>query len=478
MTPEQWLKRPDQYRVILVEANYVFNNEVKTLYLSSHAFTSKPSDTIANKPYKNWLNSASTLSFAQRMSTALRGKSTTGTSAIELFLHPEIEHLVTQADFTKQTIKVFIGDPLWARDDFIEKFSGLAKSFDPVSENRAKIVFSDYNDILAEPLLNATIASGANKDAFVPRCFGQCFNVEPVLINNITNTYAINDGAIHAVTQVRESGFIINSQNYTVDTASGTITITQAVTGRLTLDCKGHVENGVHLTSAEQIINYLLSIKGLASAIDSSVLPSYILGLYVREQKNINNCIDELCQSTGGNWYFDALSQFRLQQYSGIGTPTAAVGSGQIKSDSLTIKTRIAALKKLTLGYQKNYTPQGDSLAASITENSPELAALFKNNELLVSDNNTVANISAAIELSSSTLIVNLADAQTELARRLALRQIPKTIYTMETTIKKHALASTVTVTYPRYLSAGNNAVIVGQVHKLNNSTDTLEVLA
>lgn len=478
LTQAQWLKRPGLFRCILVEADYLEGGQLKTLHLSNYPFRAKPTDSKANQVYYNWLNVSSAFTFSQRMSVALFGETATSLSAIEFFLHAKIETLITEADFSGQQIRVFIGAPKWSRDLFIEKFVGVSKNIDPVDDSRARITFSDFSKSLTKPTLTNTITSADNNDAFKPRAFGQCFNIEPVLTDKVTRTYQINDGPIQAVTEVRESGFIINPVNYTVNTGDGTITINKNITGRLTLDCEGHVEDSVYLQTAEQIINHLLLIAGQSAAFDSGVLPSYTLGLYIRKQRNVDECIDEVCISVGGNWYFDALSQFRLQHYVGITAVTDFITAGQIKSSSLRIKERLPAISKLTLGYQKNYTPQADGLAASITENNPELATLYQNESSVISGTNTVVNLSAAKELILSTLIANFVDVQTELARRLPLIDSPSTIYSMETTIKKHTQGSTINASYPRYFSGGKNSVVVGQVHRLNNPTDILEILA
>jgi len=478
LTKIQWLKRPGLFRCILVEADYLEAGELKTLHLSNYPFRAKPTDVKANQVYHNWLNVGSTLTFSQRMSVVLFGETTTSTSAIEFFLHEKVEALITSADFSGQKIRVLIGAPKWSRDLFIEKFVGVSKNIDPVDDNRARLLFSDFSKSLTKPVLTNAITSVENNDVFKPRCFGQCFNIEPVLTNAISRTYQINDGAIESVTQVRESGFVISPVNYTVNKSVGTITINKNVTGRLTLDCQGHVENGVYLKTAEQIINHLLFIAGQSAAVDSLVLPSYTLGLYQQKQRNIDECIDEVCQSVGANWYFDALSQFRLQHYVGITPVTDFITAGQIKNGSLRIKDRLPAISKLTLAFQKNYTPQGDGLAAVITENNPELAALYQKDNSVSSGTNTVVNSSAAEELIIPTLIANLADVQTELVRRLPLLKHPRTIYSMETTIKKHNQGSTVNVTYPRYFGGSKDAVVVGQIHRLNNPTDIMEVLA
>lgn len=479
LTTEQWLKRPGLFRCVLVEAQYIEGGSTKTLYLSNHAFVSKPSDSVPNMPYKNLLNVASTLTFSQRMSVALTGATDTSTSAIECFLHPSLEPLINNADFAGQPLKVLIGAPTWPRDSFIPKFVGLSQSCDPIDDNRLRISFSDISKQLDKPVLTSLVASGTNKDVFKPRCFGQCFNIEPVLLDAVTKTYQINDGAIQAVTEVRESGFVINPANYTVNLAAGTITINKNVTGRLTLDCQGHVEAGSYLTTAEQLINHLLGLLGVAPALDSNVLPSYKLGLYIKNQRTVKDCLDDICQSVGANYYFDALSQLRLQHYNGVAAIASSyLNASHIKQASLRIKERLPAVSQLQLGYQKNWTPQAEGLAAAITENNPELAALYQNPELVVTGSNSVTNPSAAITNELSTLIAELADAQAELARRLALVKQPRTIYQCETSIKTHNQGETINVTYPKYFAPGKNAVVVGHTHRLNNPTDIVEVLA
>lgn len=478
LTKEQWLARPGLFRCMLVEIDYIEAGTLKTLYLSNHAFVSKPSDTIPNQPYKTWLNSRAALTFSQRMAVALYGETQTGTSAIELFLHPSIEHLIINGDFSGQKLKVLIGDADWPRDEFIEKFQGYANSFDPVDDKRARITFSDVSKTLEQGVLKTLVTTGPSKDNFIPKLFGCCFNVEPLLINEVTRTYQVNDGAIQAITQVRESGFVIPPTNYTVDLANGKVSINTNVTGRITLDAEGHVENGIYLSTAEAIINHLLISAGQSASINSNVLPTYELGLYVRSQRDVDTVFDEICRSVGGNWFYNELGQFRLQHYTGLTTSTGFVKPSQIKKSSMRVKTRLPAWKKLTLGYQQNYTVQTDGLAYAITENNPELTALYGKEYSVVSDENAVSNNTSAIEVLINTLIVNKVDADIELEGLLAMHTQPQTIFECETILKKTNQGETVNLKYSRFFSAGQDVVVVGQVHKLNRPTDMLEVLA
>ncbi len=478
LTPQQWLNRPGMFRCILVEADYLEGGQLKTLYLSNYAYRSSPTDNAPNRVYKNWINKSSTLTFAQRMSVVLYGYTQTSTGAIEVFLHPSIEQLITDADFEGQALRVFVGSPSWSRDDFIPKFVGQGKSFDPVDNKRARITFTDKSQSLKKGVLTSLIATGSNAGDFKPKCLGQCFNIEPKLLNEVTNTYSVNDGPIEAVTAVREGGFVISPTSYSVDINNGTVTINKNVTGRITMDVQGHKESGIYLTTAEQIINYLLSIAGQSASVDTNILPSYLLGVYVREQRDIDSIIDETCLSVGGNWTYDELSQFRLMHYNGTGTVSKTIKRGQIEHGSLRIKTRLPAVKQLSVHYQRNWTEQTEGLATSITENNPELAALYRNQYSSTTDTQTVANPSAAASLELNTLIVTKADADTELARRLALKQNPKAIFEAKTILKTHTEGETASVHYSRYFNPARDAVLVGQVHRINEATDIIEVLA
>ncbi|WP_085299248.1 hypothetical protein [Cognaticolwellia mytili] len=480
LTPEQtkWLSNKSNFRCILVEVNYLLAGVIKTLYLSNHAFRSEPTDALPNKAYKNWLNASSTISFSQRMSVALFGKTQTGTSAIEFFLHPSIEHLITDADFNGQPIKVLIGDPTWPREKFITKFLCQGKIIEPVDDVRARITFVDMSESLKKGALSTVVTAGPSKGEFKSRALGQCFNVEPLLIDAITRTYQVNDGEHQAITAVRENGFVIAPSNYTLSLITGTLIINKNVTGRITVDIQGAKHNGTYITTAEQMINYLLNLLGIAPSIDSNVLPTYTLGLYIKSQRDVISCIDEICKSVGANWYFDELGRFRLQLYTGKKAPTNSIKPGHIKAGSMRVKKRLPAVKKISLGYQRNWTEQTDGIAAAITESNPELANLYRKKESLLPGTNVVANAAAAVDITLSTLIVNAIDAQTELTRRLALSKDARTIYSFETPLKKHNQGETSTVKYSRYFANGKDAVLVGHVHKINNVADVVEVLA
>ncbi|WDE07295.1 hypothetical protein SG34_010600 [Thalassomonas viridans] len=469
---QQWHAQPGKKICLLVEANYLLAGELQTLYISNYGFRSLPSDSKPNQPYRPWLNAKALISFSQRMAEALYGQSEIGVSAIEFFLHPDIEPLINQADFAHQAIKLLIGDPTWALDEFIPWITAKSDNLSPVDNNRVRLKFTDRAQVLVTPVLTNTYTTGDSQGQFKPRCFGQCFNVEPVLINSVTNTYQFNDGQLEEVTNVRENGYPVTT--YDADLAAGTITFTTRPTGRITADVKGHVENGVYLDTAELIINYLLSLAGESVSVDSGVLPGYLLGRYVRDQLDITDLIDEIAVSVGAYWLYDAREQFRLLRYAGVGVSTGQVTPGQIKANGLTIKNRFAAVKNYSLGYARNWTEQTEGLAAALT---PEQALAYSQKEQKVTGTNTLINPSAGVEVELSTLLVNKADAEAELNRRLALRANPRTLYQLSTTQKHIELGVTKTLTYPRYLSTGQDGIIVGHVAQLNSPFDVIEVL-
>jgi hypothetical protein len=140
---------------------------------------------------------------------------------------------------------------------------------------------------------------------------------------------------------------------------------------------------------------------------------------------------------------------------------------------------RIAAVKSISLGYARNYTPMPDSIAAIVRENSPDIAEKLSQ-EFSVKEQNTPALINDidAVSISVDTNIVNEADAITEAQRRLAMSSVERAVYSMDCFSAPFSfeLGEIKTIDHPDYFAGGRPAVLTRIVDMYDEDQVSLEV--
>ena len=469
MNVQQWLDTPGLFRMVLVEADYLQDDQLKTLYLSNAPYRSAGTDNPAYMPFDDWI--ISDLEFSRRMTQALIGRTTASIAGIELQLTPEVELLLTGANFAGQQIRVLIGDKSWLKSDFLTLVTGLSNGIDALGVDRARISFRDKSAALERPVATNVFVTGHSAGKLKPVCLGRCFNVSPVLLDANTKTYQVHDGPISAITQVRENGVSIG---YNADLAAGTFTLANAASGRITADVDGAKINGQWLKTAIDFAKYLTGETTI-----SGDLPDYLLGLYVSDNKSVIRALDDVVSSVGGGWHYNRQGRLVIHRFDGVGSSSALVTADDIEFSSLVLKIRLPPLRSISLGYRKNWTIQADGLAGVVTEQNPLLALQSSESESkAVATNDVLTNYPAAASIEVSTLIVNAVDAATEVNRRVVLSAEPHAIYEMQAFASPLAfnLADSVTVTYPQYFVAGANALVVGIVDQPIDGTAILEV--
>ncbi|MDZ7870791.1 MAG: hypothetical protein U5L02_16595 [Rheinheimera sp.] len=118
---------------------------------------------------------------------------------------------------------------------------------------------------------------------------------------------------------------------------------------------------------------------------------------------------------------------------------------------------------------------------AAVRETTPALASTYEQAESVTSAMNAGVSIDYpdAVDVSVSTLIASLADATTEATRRAAWSAVPRTVFELSAFAAPFNLdlGQTVTITHPRYFTAGSTAVITRLSDDLLADTCTLEVI-
>lgn len=458
MTFQEWLRTPGLDRCYLIEMDYLLNGDKRTLRRATHPFRTAGTDAPAWYPYPDTVLTLP--DFDRDMSEVFTGASRVAVGEAELYLDEQLQELVETAVFSGQQVRMYVGDAAWPLADFGQILVGQIDQVDAVSFDTAKLTFKDRAAIFNQPMQVNTIATGPNAGNPVPLCFGECFNVSPVLIDPITKLYRVHSGAVQSITGVRENGQPIP---FTANNSAGTFALTNNAQGRVTADVQGAVIDGDFLTTADQLINHIVTTAGIATPV-GDLLPDYTLGLYINSDATIADVLDEVVASVGGAWFFDRLNRVVKVFFSGVGAASDVLALEDVEDDSLLPVRRIAPARSVSVGYARNWTPQADGLAGVIRENNPELATRYEQKESTAIANNL--NIEAiypdAAAITVSTLIVSQSDAQAEADRRALLASVPRTVFELSAFAAPFAmrLGQTIAVDYPKYFSGGRSAVI------------------
>ncbi len=476
MSFADWIKTPGMDRCYLVEFQVRVAGQLQTVRRATHPYRSGPNDSPAFTPYPDTVLSVG--SWGRELTELFTGYSTTASVSIELFLDDELLSLLETANVGGLPVTIRCGDASWPLAQFGIVISATAEALKATSYDTAQLTLRDSSELLRRQLQTTLIATGPNAGQPVPVCLGRCFNVSPILLNDATKTYQVHDGAIQAITAVRENGVAIP---YTANLAAGTFTLTNNAKGRVTADVDGAKPAGVWLQSAAQMITHLLSRFGIAAPTGLAGLPSYQLGLYITGDKTLATVLDDISASVGAAWYYSRLGQLQWLHFNGPTASVATLSADGIEDNSLWPRRRIAPAKTVKVGYRRNWTPQADGLAGSVRETTPALATTYEQPESTLPTTNAgvAAAYPDAADVSVSTLIVQQADATTEANRRATWAAVPRTVFEFSAFAAPFNLdlGQTVTIQYPQYFVAGGTAVITRLRDELLFDTCTLEVI-
>jgi len=239
---------------------------------------------------------------------------------------------------------------------------------------------------------------------------------------------------------------------------------------------------------ASIIVNILLRGDLTIADIDTGSFESFRLkhpqltGIFLSGQETFRNAIDTLLESVAGFWGFNRLGKLTLGQVVGPDTyqTELIIPSDEIVENGFAIKNRILPQYRINLGYKRNWRVQTPTeLAGSISEDD---AALLANEYITdISEDLTVLteHLLATESSLQPTLLVDATEAGDEADRRLALRDVTRTIYSIDTfaTPLTINLGDTITIDYNRFgFSGGQQVIVVGYSESINPPKVKLEV--
>lgn len=333
-----------------------------------------------------------------------------------------------------------------------------------------------------------------------PKLWGTVTNVPPSCVNTSRLIYQVNDGAISSISNVYDRGAALTkgadytsqadmettapaASNFRVWPAGGYFRLGSSPAGLITADVTGDTAGNSTVAQIAKAI--VVNQGGLGTADYSSsdvttldTANSSVIGVYVDGETTINTVLDEVCNSVGAWWGFDALGVFRIKRLvAPTGSPVATFTDTEILDIERISKSNTRAGGssstggvpnfKVNLSFAKNYSVQDTDLAGSVTD---ARRAVLKEEFATVNSTDTSVKTKHLLspELNVSTLLTVAANAQTESDRLLAMFKVRRDFLSLKVrvdtaTISVLDIGEVVTVETARFgYSAGKLFRIIG----------------
>lgn len=477
-----WLRR-DRARVVLVEAQAYSAGAVVTRYLSDRGFVSAPTDTPANTAYPELLTEVPRIN--SKMAEALRGRSMVSYGDINIDnASGEFDAWLMDA-WEARPVRLYLGDPGWPKADFRLVFDGVADDIRARDNRTLTLKLRDRQYLLDVPLQTTLIGgTGPAKDQRRPACYGEVKQVEPVLIDAGTRTYAWHDGQVQGVDGVFQDGVPIAT--YTADNSAGTISLTAALTGRLTLDGKGSKTGGVYVNTTGDIMARIVAertafpagdIEAASIAALNADVPGAV-GLYIgRDSTTVIGALDALAGGVGGYYQIGRDGLLRVGQLKApAGTPVLTLTDDDLQLGRIELLKRMVPMASVRVGYERYWTVI-DNAATAATEAARQR---LSDGYLVAKATNTLTGHLKPIEgnLEPSCFVAS-ADASTEATRRAALYSVIRRVFRLEgfAAAQQLQLGDVVELDLSRYeLGGGVLATVIGLDENITGGAIGLEV--
>ena len=480
-----WLKDSSAVRCVLVEVNVKSGGAEITRYLSNRGYVTAPNDTPANTRYSPYIVGG--IKFTESLS--LEGTASLSTGDIE------IDNLSGDRDdwfddvWANRTIKVFIGDVRWARTEFRLIFDGMVAAVDTKNRGRINLRISDKLQRLNTPITEEKLGgTTTNADRLLPLCFGECHNIEPLLVDPVINEYQVHNGPIESIIEVRDNGVPVD---FTPFLSTGKFRLAAQPSGQITASVQGD-KPSTYVNDVASIVKRLATGFGLVdrrystSDLDTAAFAAFTaanpqpIGLYVKDRKNVIEAINQLAVSVGARALITRAGKLTILK---LTLPQDTAGTLVTPTDIVLQSLSVSQLPPVKagaqIGYCQNWTVQ-DNIAAGVPINH---ADMYRQQWLTVTRTDSVAQadyITFVEPAQEDTLLLTNADAVAEANRRLDLWRIQRRVYryTGMPWLMLEELGASQTLQNTRFgLSEGKRGQIISLATDWLNPHITVEIL-
>jgi hypothetical protein len=398
MTEEEirrWLRKAGP-SVILVELDYMYQvgvGESAVPTLGTKYFSTAPYiDTSVPRKYEDCV--AGTPTFTRALDRAtLRGRYLPTVGALEISNDGTYDYLLSLALDGSQ-VRVYIGDPTWARADFVHLFTAISLLAAAPAVETIRITLRDTGVLLNKRIGGEVAVGGTEPSAnrFRPLNRGFVHQLAPILQDSTIPRYVHSESGDGVAQEVRNDGVPVT---YT-DNADGTFDLAVPPAGNemITADVlAGAGTSGVDYRASD-VIDWMVGDRcGLtALGLYAGAAPTYTvggfndyhLGISITEATNVaQDLLDRVMNSVNSFWAINRQGQFYYGQMRPEALSEVVGGSlgaieieANITADDLFVQTvSINHNAPTYTGYQAigniNWTSQ-QTFASSLTE--PERA--------------------------------------------------------------------------------------------------------
>lgn len=431
---QAWLESETAQRVVLLELSVNSGGVEQVRYVANREFITQASDTPANTLYEPRLAGGATVTENLALYS---GSATTSYGEFELInLDGEIDTWLADV-WRNRAFSVYFGDASWPRADFRLIYAGTIESIRSVGVDRLVLRLQDKMERLATSVSEAKLGGTTPMaDALIPQCFGECHNVTPLLTNPGTLEYAVHNGAIEDIIEVRDEGVPVA---FTKNLAAGRFTLAASPVGTITASVQGD-KPSAYKNDVASIIERLVTAYGRADMrlssgeIDAANFAAFKVanpqpvGLFITDPMNVRDACDRLAESVGAKLTVSRTGLLRLIKIE-LPPPSAvmSVTVDDIETHSLQEIERPPVAAACKLAYCRNWTVQAD-LKTGLPAQHKELFA-----QEWLTATATDAPAAALYRLSTDvpeegTLLLTTAHATSEAQRRLALRSVQRSV--------------------------------------------------
>jgi hypothetical protein len=482
----QWLRDGTARRCVLMDVNVQVDGVETTRYLSNKAYVTASNETPANTAYNTSIVGG--VQFTEKIS--LEGAVSLSYGDIELTNHGSGKDSWLDDIWTNRSVKIYIGDVSWPKSQFQLVFNGVVTGVDANGRDRINIKLSDKLQRLNTPVTeNKLGGTSQNKDRLIPLCFGEVFNIEPLLVDPANHEYQVHDGQIERIIEVRDNGVPVSFTEFPL---TGKFRLNQSSVGQITCSVQGDKSGGWYYTKIADIVTRLVTGFGTASQrlttadLDTALLDAFNavqtapVGLYLSDRANVLECVNRLAQSVGAAAIMSSTGRLSLVQLtvprSDSGT---AVTATNMKERSLVVSEMPDVVASVKIGFAQNYTVQ-----TNIQTGIPAAhVAMFAQDWLTA----TSADAATATKyqlfsdpVMIETQLLTEAAAQAEAQRRLNMYKVQRKVlrYSGMPELLIEQLGATQTITHSRFgLSSGKAGQIISKQSDWLSTAIELEIL-
>lgn len=435
-----WLAKLNASRLVLAEMHHA--KGVK--YVATGAFMSLPSDSYPNRPYDDCLEKAVDIT------TRIDGQVSFG--EITLTDDGSITEWISLA-WQGHAIKLYLGDPDWARDDFRLLAQGRNGGIAEAKRGAITFKMEDESSVLDELIDTGQLPDGAGP---VPLALGSVYNAPLYRVSSQALTYRASFLPVISVSAKTNGAEVTHS----TDLSAGTVTL-DAQFGDIT----GDIEE--QHNTPQKLAEWVAGYYGIA--IGDIDLPTYRVGLYYNGEVSGRQVLEDLCTGLGAYWYVDELNALVVRQHKLPSKADVTIVGDDIIYDRCRLTETEPPWRTLTLRWGRNYSPLS-TVASVVDESFPSEGIRLRTEWRESRATQDVSDFPLAERVARDSCIQDEKDAATERDRLLSLRSEMREIWTIESSLSYLSAGQSVNVHHRRLEGRLGRLLVVGRSPTRENS--------